>query len=392
MEKMNTKLRRDVAESPARGTRLKYQQVKDFVLQQIADGHLKPGDALPPERMLAKKLGRGVHTVRHALDELSQDKIVQRVQGKGTFVNAEEPSNGKQKLDAFALVLPEVNGSLYPSLIKGFIEAAGESHHQVVICDTQMDVRFQGDAILQLLDKNVGGVAIVPTVTPMPAYQLGVLRSQGIPVVFCHRRPDGFAAPLISWPWEEVGRRAGEEIAGRGHRRVAFVAAGRYVVTDGYLKGLRDVLSQRGLDLPDNRVLCHAQTRIAPAEDDVHRMLVEMLEAPDRPTAIFCGDVMEAERVFLEAGRLGLRVPEDLSVVGFGCIHRDGVLSRRLAAVTIDEADLGRQAALMVGQMQAGQESLDCDKTILVPLGFSEGRTLGAAPTELQLAGREDTR
>ena len=165
---MKTKVRRDAAEPPARGTRLKYQQVKDFVLRQIADGHLKPGDALPPEQIFAKELGRGVQTIRHALSELSQDKIVQRVQGKGTFVNTEEPSNGKQKLDAFALVLPEVSGSLYPSLIKGFIEAAAESHHQVLICDTEMDTHVQGDVILQLINKNVGGVAIVPTALRCP--------------------------------------------------------------------------------------------------------------------------------------------------------------------------------------------------------------------------------
>jgi GntR family transcriptional regulator, arabinose operon transcriptional repressor len=372
-------------DSPKPRTRLKYRQVEDFLRQQIADGHLKPGDALPPERMLAKTLGRGIHTIRHALDELSQSKIIRRVHGKGTFVNEEPPAELRQKLDVFALVLPEVSVSLYPSLIRGFIEAAAMSHHQVLVCDTRMSTHVQGDMILQLLDKNVAGVAIVPMVDPMPAYQLDILRSHGIPVVFCHRRPQGLVAPLITWPWEEVGRRAAEAIVSQGHEQVGFLAVSRYVVSNGYLKGFRGYLAERGLELRDNRIIFSTRAAIA-ATETPHRTLAEMLEADDRPTAVFCSDAVEAERVFLEAVRLGLRVPDDLSIVGFGCAWRDGVLSQRLTAVTIDEVDLGRRAATMVGQIVAGQQSIDGEETVLVPLGFSAGRTLGAAQGFLHVA------
>ena len=147
----------------------------------------------------------------------------------------------------------------------------------------------------------------------------------------------------------------------------------------GTVRGLREVLAQKGLELPDDRMLFNPQLIAPPAEDDVHRALTEMLTAPDRPTAVFCSDAIEGERVFLEALQLGLRVPEDLSIVGFGCIWRDGVLSQRLAAVTIDEVDLGRRAAALVEEMRAGLRPLDSNDCILVPVGFSDGQTLGPA-------------
>jgi DNA-binding LacI/PurR family transcriptional regulator len=378
---VRTKLRRNTPEPALPSTRLKYQQVKDYVLEQIADGQLKPGDVLPPETVLAKNLGRGVQTVRHALNELSQERIVRRVRGKGTLVRGREPAAPRQKLDVFALILPEVGVSLYPSLTQGFIEGAGQLHHQVLTCNcnTPTDVHVQGDVILQLLNrKNVGGVAIVPTVTPMPAHQLEVLQAHGIPVVFCHRRPDALAAPLVTWPWEDVGHRAGEALVARGHRRVAFVAAGRYEVSITYLAGLRTVLQRQGVDLPDDRVLYNLDVETPPAES-VDRRLASLLQASDRPTAVFCSDTTEGERVFLEAMRLGLRVPEDLSIVGFGCVRREGVLSQRLAAVTIDEVDLGRQAALRLSRMQADGPPFDQAEMILMPLEFSEGQTLAAA-------------
>lgn len=369
-----------VAAEPSIGrTRLKYEQVKDYVLKQIADGRLKPGDALPPERLLAKNLGRGLQTVRHALDELSQSKVIRRVHGKGTFVNDEPPTEHRQKLDVFALVLPEVGVSLYPSLIRGFIEKAAVSHYQVLVCDTRMSTHVQGDLILQLLDKNVAGVAIVPMVDPMPAYQLDILKSHGIPVVFCHRRPSGLAAPLLTWPWEEVGRRAAEVIVSRGHRRVGFVAVGRYEVSNGYFNGFRGYLAEQGADLLGWRVLFSTRAEIA-ATDSPHMTLTEMLQAEDRPTAVFCSDTIEAERVFLEAIRLGLRVPEDLSIISFGCASRDGELSRRITSITIDEVDLGRRAAEMVSEMVAGRRPFDSEDIVFSTLGFSEGQTLSVAP------------
>ena len=371
------------AEPTGKRARLKYQQVVDFVLKQIADGRLKPGDALPAERVLAKTLGRSLHTIRHALDELRQNQVVRRVHGKGTFVNEEPPAEQRRRLDVVALVLPEVSGSLYPSLIRGFIEAAAASYHQVLVCDTQMNTRVQGDMILQLLNKNVAGVAIVPMIDPMPGYQLDMLRSHGIPVVFCHRRPAGLAAPLISWPWQKVGQQAGELLVSLGHQRIAFVAAGRYVVTDAYWDGLRQVLSRQGLEVSSQGVLYTSRAISPQAEAEAQCHLARLLEAPDRPTAVFCSDASEAEWVFLEALRLGLRVPEDLSIVGFGCIWREGVLRQRLTTITIDEVELGRRAAALITQMQAEPRLRHSEETVLVPLHVSPGRTLGSVPTAL---------
>jgi GntR family transcriptional regulator, arabinose operon transcriptional repressor len=376
------KTRQDISEQPIRSTRLKYQQVKDYFLKQISDGHLKSGDVLPPEKVLAERLDSAVHTIRHALSELTEERIVRRVQGTGTIINGGPRSDPRKKLDAFGLVVAEVKGALYSSLIKGFIESAADAHHQVLTCNAQLNTDVQGNMILQLIHKNVAGMAIVPTISPMPGYQFDMLRSHGIPVVFCHRRSPGLAAPLVTWPFKEVGRRAGEAIVEHGHRRVAFVAAGQYVVSEGYLGGLRDVLARQGVDLPVHRALYSQQAATPPAEDDMHHALTEMLTAPDRPTAVFCSDAIEGERVFLEAVKLRLRVPQDLSIVGFGCVWRDGVLSQRLAAVTIDEVELGRRAAALLDEMRTGLRPLDDEECVLMPVVFSEGETLGPAPAE----------
>jgi GntR family transcriptional regulator len=63
-----------------------YRQVYDYLVKQIADSAWRPGDALPPEQTLAEQLRVSHGTVRKALDALATENLVERRQGKGTFV------------------------------------------------------------------------------------------------------------------------------------------------------------------------------------------------------------------------------------------------------------------------------------------------------------------
>ena len=357
----------------------KYRRVKEYLLGQLASERLRAGDATPTEAALAETLQVGRNTVRQALAELSREGIVDRVQGRGTFVRADAPRQPVQSTISFALVVPSVRGSLYPSLIKGFSEAAAAAQHPIHICDTHNDAHVQGDAILELIDMNVGGVAIVPVTGLTPAYQLRQLRAHRIPVVFCHGRSAGLSAPMITWHSESVARRAAEALAGHGHRRVAFVAWLRYARTTTYERAFRDALAEHGIELPAERVCYNDDLVKPPGDDNAHRDLVALLDREDPPTGVFANDIEVAERVYLEAVQLGLRVPEDLSIVTFGGKWRDGAIRERLACFTVDEVEMGHRAAELLDDIHAGRRAPDGQEQIMIPLEFAGGRSLASA-------------
>ncbi len=356
----------------------KAKQVKDYVLNQLDAGLIGRGDAVPTEGELAKVLGVGRHSVRRAMDDLTRAGIVQRIQGKGTFVSIHKPqeTTGANKLKAFALVLPEVRSGIYPSLIKGFGQGAATAHHQSLLLETEGDLRNQGDVILRLLHSNVAGVAIVPAFDPMPDYQVEVLRDHNIPILFCHRRTTELDAPLIAWPWEEVGRLAAASLADLGHTRIAF-ADTLSVPADGYIQGMRAELNRRGIDVPDSRIFLHTSLMTNADIPDWDELLSAVLDAPGRATGIFCGDDYVSERLYMAAMQRGLRVPEDISIIGFGPSWRDGALREKLAAVTIDEMEVGRSAATLLGQMRTGRLALDSRETITVDVKLYKGASLG---------------
>lgn len=360
----------------------KHERLRAHLLNELQAGRLKPGDALPTEIDLALAIGMSRSTVRQALSGLERGGLIVRVRGRGTFIHAEARSRLRNGLDIFALVIPETRTGYYPSLQRGFNEAAAACRNQVIVCDTDNDAMRQADAILQLMDKRVAGVAIVPTsVVPTPAYQLRPLQERSIPIVFCHRRVDGIQAPLVSFNAPDVGRLAGESFVARGHRRVAFFGAHRSGLGPVYEQGLRQAMERGGGQLPPDFVRYGQSGKItAEHEAFVLANLKELIGRPDRPTGILCGFDSEAELVYLLLGRMGIHVPLDVSLIGFGGAWREGAITRRLVSVTVDEEQLGRNAVTLLDEMRQKKRPIEDTAEILMPLGLSEGETLGSAP------------
>ena len=370
-----------------RRSRLKHERIYTVLVGEIASGRLRPGDSLPTEHQLAEMMQVSRSTIRQTLGDLEKEGMVRRVRGQGTFVTEQVGGEPSGRTEAMALVLPETRTVFFPSIQYGFGGECRQNHHQMIVCDADEDIYKQTDAILQLIDRRVSGVALMPLGTaPTPPHHIRPLQDQNIPVVFCHRRVDGIQAPLITFSGHEVGCVAGRAIGEQGHRTIAYFAASSgATLADQYESGLRETIHQFGGTLPEQNVHYGTHTHgLVPIEHEraVEAKLKQILAGPDRPTAIMTSFDSSAESLYLQLGRLGLRVPEDISLVGFGGTWREGAVIRQLTSVTVDEAELGRHAARLLHEMHEGSRSLDNDEEIVLPLSLSDGQTLGSVPKE----------
>lgn len=368
-------------------------------MAEVTSGRLKPGDILPSEQHLSETLNVARNTVRQAISELASDGLVHRVPGKGTFVGEQTDNQdvsidaqtniGSMKcLDVFAMVTPETKSAFYPSLLDGFENAASRIHHQTMVSNSCNDLDAQARIVLQLLDKKVAGIAMVPVASqPTPPYQIRQLQQHGIPIVFCHRSVEGIDAPMQSIPFYDIGQKAGEAIIRQGHRRVAefcyYTHKSRQ--PQSMEGGLRDTVRAGGGQLPEEFCcrLPFSSTELGKHEDEVFEALARICRRPDRPTAIMCSFDNLAELLFLQLGRLGLRVPQDISLMGFGGTERRGAILRQLTSVATDEAQVGRRAVELLGEIRSGQRAITDNEKIVIPLVMVDGRTLGPAPGEI---------
>ncbi len=221
-----------------------------------------------------------------------------------------------------------------------------------------------------------------------PPFQIEMLQNHGIPTVFYHRRVAGVSAPLVSIPFMEIGRMAGRELVKLGHRRAAMY----YTLPSNtllpspsardYAIGLREVLQQAGGDLPEEFVLSSDTNTldVGIQEKEAWPKLKEIFSRPDRPTAIMTSYDTMGEIVYLALQKMGLRVPEDVSLISFGGKQRRGAIVRRLTSVVIDGADIGRRAAQLLQEMCEGRRAIKDNEEVTTPLELSEGQTLGPLP------------
>jgi GntR family transcriptional regulator, arabinose operon transcriptional repressor len=357
----------------------KYERLKNHLITEMLAGRLKPGQALPSEQHFAKSLRISTMTVRQAMASLADEGLIRRVPRRGSFVEADARQKLRRGQDLFALVVPETRGGYYASLLHGFEDAAGGVHHQTITCNSDNNLEQQASIILQLLDKEIGGVAIVPTyVPPTPVFQIRQLQNRGIPVVLCQRRVEGIAAPLVAFPYREVGRLAGQTLAAHGHRRVAFFTRQPSKWAHVYEEGLQEGLGAGGCDVPAEMVVVGES--IVLHEEMVLAALQRVLANPDRPTAIFASIDLLAEMIYLLLLRLGLRVPEDISLLGVGDTWREGAITRRLTSVAGDAIAMGHHAVSLLHEMRRGERAIDDDTEIVLELRLSEGTTLASPP------------
>lgn len=353
----------------------KYEQLRDFVVQQIESGELPAGEALPPEARISESLGIARSTVRQAFSTLEREGLIRRIHGKGTFIHEHARQRLQKGQDLFALIIPETAAGFYPSLQMSFEEAAAGFHNQVIICNSNNEIDKQGNSILQLMDLNVAGVAIVPTTNPpTPPFHVRQLRERGIPVVCCSRPIEGVQAPLLAIPFEEVGSEAGKLIREAGHQSVAFLTGSESLAGNAYEIGFRQALGPR-VHVESYFGSTH-NPDVTIQEAELSAELERLFALDNPPTAIFATFDSLAELAFVLLSRLGLRVPEDVSLVGFGGSRRQGALISRLTSITVDEMQMGRDAIGLLEQMRTGVLPLACHEVRKMPLGVSAGRTL----------------
>jgi DNA-binding LacI/PurR family transcriptional regulator len=295
---------------------------------------------------------------------------------------AQDSTATKAMLDVYALIVPELKSGLYASLQSGFQQEASTEHRQVLTCCSDNDVNQQGNQVLQLMDKRIMGVAMVPVGTSTtPPQHIRQLQTAGIPVVLLHRGVEGVKAPTLALSYEQVAEQAVEAMVAHGHRHIAAVFPAPGPATQRYEQGLRQTLERVGLALAGKDVASVGNwTPDNPDHAAVERAVKQLLDRPerDRPTAIFVSFDAIAELVYLQAMSMGINVPNELSIVSFGGAWRNGAIAQQLTAVTIDEEQVGSKALDLLSEMSAGTRDLYDDQIHEITLSFYPGKTLAA--------------
>lgn len=200
-----------------------------------------------------------------------------------------------------------------------------------------------------LASHDTDGVLLVTS--EVTAEQLCQLREDDIPLVVVDpaNLPEADLASVGATNWAG-GMAATDHLISCGHTRIAAIGGpSEYLCSRARLDGYRSALERAGLRY-DPALIRHGNFR----HEGGFACGGELLDSDDRPTAIFAGSDEQALGVYEAARQRGLRIPQDLSVVGFDDLPMDRWVSPPLTTVRQPLAEMGRVAADMLGTLIEG--------------------------------------
>ncbi|MGW4964558.1 LacI family DNA-binding transcriptional regulator [Nonomuraea sp. NPDC004186] len=222
------------------------------------------------------------------------------------------PGHGEHSGGLIEFVINELDNPWAIELIRGAEEAAQAEGMGLVVSAVHRRSKLSWHWLDAL--GNRGSLGAILVVSELSAEQERELGRMGIPFVVVQpsedESPDTPAVGSTSW---QGGFSATRHLIELGHRRIAMIIgpAGR-LTSRVRLDGYRAALDQAGIE-PAPELIRHGDYSHEPA----YRLSLELLRLPDRPTAVFAGNDLQALGTYRAAKECGLRVPEDVSVVGF---------------------------------------------------------------------------
>ena len=333
-------------------TKLLHSQLTTYYRERILDGRLQAGTRLPTDDELAVLYQISRDTVRQALAQLTNEGLIERVQGRGTFVS-QPPSNGSPltqlKQKQIGLVLNRTfRTQLTMNLLVGVEQAAKSHGYSVSFTYAEGEQEQQAHDVARMRANHVSGMIIWPMGDSTQAASIQQLQADHVPVVLMDRYFPGLAVDYVGSDNIGGGYRATEHLLILGHRRIGFVFAHEetlqttsvYERWQGYCKALQkyEVPYDETLVIPDLRQL----------PTGGHEGLVEFLQRPDRPGAIFAINDYVALDVLQAAKALHLRIPEDLAVVGFDDMEFAAHVNPPLTTIKQQFIDIGLRAGTLL--------------------------------------------
>lgn len=327
-----------------------YTQLAETIRRQIRGGHLKPQDRLDPELDIASQYAVSRGTVRQALDELVREGLLQRTQGKGTYVCA---VNRQRQSLTIGFVVPYLRDTLVNEILRGAERAFHEENYSMILGHSDSDLDTEIRQVQRLLAGTAEGMILFPVAEQDEQQRLSEIIPADFPTVLIDRRVPGLNVDRVLVDNREGARDAVQHLLDQGHTRIACITSPDRPssIVDrirGYEQAMQEAghfplaaVALRGSGSPGD-----AGSNSAPVYSDEELEPVRYLVESDlRPTALFCINDFVAIGVMHFLHERGIRVPEDIAIVGFDDIAIAAVSSISLTTVAQPKYEIGRQAA-----------------------------------------------
>ena len=294
---------------------------------------------------IAKAVGVSASTVSRALtgsplvSDETRSRILDVARSLGYERNELARALVKGASGAIGLVVPDITNPFFSDVARGVSDIAERAGYGVILCNTDGRVDRELSYVRLMRRKRVDGLLVCSATLDAPFVQ--DLTAAGTPFVLVSRMSADPDVPYVITDDRAGARLAVEHLVDLGHRRIGFIGGPENVqASRDRMSAYRDVLSEQAISAR-SEWSHHADFTQAAGRQVGQQILAQA----DRPTAIFAANDVTALGVLEVAEGLGLRVPEDLSLVGYDDISYASLPRIQLTTVAQPAVEMGQIAS-----------------------------------------------
>jgi LacI family transcriptional regulator, repressor for deo operon, udp, cdd, tsx, nupC, and nupG len=251
----------------------------------------------------------------------------------------------RKETRSIVVVFPDITSPFYSKVLLGIEDVAHRYNYQVLLGDSRNDPEREYQYLDLLKQKQVDGMILLTS--RIGQADMAEIASQ-FPIVLAGDYIEGLQVPTVSIDNISGARKITDHLISLGHERMAFFSGpmDRNFSKDRW-KGFRQALANHDLQVYEGYILEGNYTI-----DSGYALLLRILDLDPRPTAVFASNDQMAVGAIKAAQDMGLRVPEDLAIVGFDDIDMASICEPELTTIAQPKHGIGEQAMeLLIQQM-----------------------------------------
>lgn len=289
---------------------------------------------------------------RRDVKEETREKVNKAIQALGYSPNIVARGLVLKRSNVIGFIVPDITNPSFPELARGIVAKARSYGYSVMFYDTNHDRKVEKEAIRLLRSKQVDGIILSFNEANMD--ELDRLKEEHFPVVQIYRKSDHSAVSTIALDNIGSGYIATKYLIERGHVRIGHITTGMQVQSGAErLSGFRQALEEAGVNCCDECIVEGSNT-----SESGYDCMNQLLTLPEgkRPTAVFVSHDTMAAGAYEAAFDAGLRIPQDVSIIGHDNNPISRLLHPKLTTMDTFKYSLGEIGVeLLMEEIQSGE-------------------------------------
>ncbi|WP_160495733.1 GntR family transcriptional regulator [Paenibacillus dendrobii] len=371
-----------------------YKKIEHYIVEQIRSENWKPMSRIPSENELADQFGVSRITVKNALADLVERGVIYRMQGKGTFVSERKDedlfslgTSGAETLlkNTVGFLLPRLDNRFTANLLSGIEDALSDKGYHLLFSKTNDSQEHEIRKIREMKHAGVAGLIIYPVEGENYNHEILSLTLNKFPLVLLDRQFKGVETNSVSSDHYKAGMDAVTHLIELGHRNIGFISTKSEGTSsiEERLAGYEQALEDRHILI--DRSFQMTRLSMSNSDEEVMEMIQQFLRSNPHMTGVISSNF--SPHVIQAALAMGLRVPEDLSVVFFDDVVYPDFSVVPPTAIIQQEREMGREAGyLIVHQIENGVSDY---RQIKLPTKLVPRRSTGIHAAEATTAAKD---